>query len=349
MYSLMANWGIKGIAFLGIALVLANPVFGLAQEQTTMDATEVVDAVGPGVVTVINEQQAVRPGAPALVPAGSGTGFILDNDGHIVTNEHVVRDGDEFSVIFSDGTERPATLVGADPISDLAVIQVEGELPAIVTLGDSTELEVGEPVLAIGSPLGAFSNTVTGGIISALGRNFPGSSFYTNLIQHDAAINPGNSGGPLVDMEGEVIGVNTLGIPQTERGPVQGIFFAIPSNTVQRITGQLIEKGRVTYPYLGIGAIEPVTEQVATQYDLEVDRGALITEVMPGGPAMEAGVREGDVILSVAGEAIDETTSLTEALFAHEPGDTVPLQLQRGSDEMEVEIRLGERPSNQGN
>jgi 2-alkenal reductase len=345
MHDRMASWwSIGSLAVLGLAFLLASPVSGWTQEEAAMDATEVVDAVGPGVVTVINEQQAPRPGAPALVPAGSGTGFILDNDGHIVTNEHVVRDGDQFSVIFADGTERPATLVGADPISDLAVIQVEGELPAMLTLGDSTELEVGESVLAIGSPLGAFTNTVTGGIVSALGRNFPGSSFYTNLIQHDAAINPGNSGGPLVNMTGEVVGVNTLGIPQTERGPVQGIFFAIPSNTVQRIADQLIEKGRVDYPYLGIEAIEPVTEQVAAQYGLAVDRGALVTDLVPGGPAVEAGVRVSDVILSVDGQAIDERTSLTEALFAHEPGDTVPVQLQRGTEEVLVEIELGERP-----
>jgi len=224
------------------------------------------------------------------------------------------------------------------------VIQVEGELPAILTLGDSTELEVGEPVLAIGSPLGAFTNTVTSGIISALGRNFPGASFYTNLVQHDAAINPGNSGGPLVNMDGEVVGVNTLGIPQTESGPVQGLFFAIPSNTVERIAEQLIEEGRVVYPYLGVEAIEPVTEQLAAQYGLAVDHGALVTNLVPGGPAAEAGVQEGDVILSVDDQDIDETTSVTEALFEHEPGETVPVELQRGSEQVEVEIELGERP-----
>lgn len=149
-------------------------------------------------------------------------------------------------------------------------------------------------------------------------------------------------------MAGKVIGVNTLGIPRTERGPVQGIFFAIPSNTVQRIAEQLIEKGRVVYPYLGIGAIEPVTEQVAAQHGLEVDRGALVTEIVPDGPAVDAGIREGDVILSVAGQVIDGKTSLTEALFAHKLGDTVPLQLQRGNEETQVEIRLGERPLDYG-
>jgi len=333
------------LAIIAMAFMVASPVQALTQDNSSaMDATEVVDAVGPGVVTVINAQQTQDLATAGTVPAGSGTGFVIDDDGHIVTNEHVVRDGDEFSVIFSDGSERPATLVGADPVSDLAVIQVEGELPAILTLGDSTELEVGEPVLAIGSPLGAFTNTVTSGIISALGRNFPGASFYTNLVQHDAAINPGNSGGPLVNMDGEVVGVNTLGIPQTESGPVQGLFFAIPSNTVERIAEQLIEEGRVVYPYLGVEAIEPVTEQLAAQYGLAVDHGALVTNLVPGGPAAEAGVQEGDVILSVDDQDIDETTSVTEALFEHEPGETVPVELQRGSEQVEVEIELGERP-----
>lgn len=336
---------LTSLVIIAMAFMVVFPVPALTQDDSSaMDATDVVEEVGPGVVTVINAQQAQGPGEAGTVPAGTGTGFVIDDEGHIVTNEHVVRDGDEFSVIFSDGSERPATLVGADPISDLAVIRVEGDLPAILTLGDSTELEVGEQVLAIGSPLGAFTNTVTSGIVSALGRNFPGSSFYTNLVQHDAAINPGNSGGPLVNMDGEVVGVNTLGIPQTAEGPVQGIFFAIPSNTVERIAQELIDEGQVVYPYLGIEAIEPVTEQIATQYGLSVDRGALVTGVVPAGPAAEAGVQEGDVILAVDDQRIDETTSLTEALFAHEPGETVPVQLQRGAEEVEVEVELGERP-----
>lgn len=329
-----------------VATMLMTPLATVVQAQPApVEATEVVDEVSPAVVTVINEQEVQSPAGTGLTPAGSGTGFIISDEGYIVTNEHVVRGGDEFSVIFSDGTERPATLVGADPISDLAVMQIEGEVPGTVSLGDSTELDVGQPVLAIGSPLGAFTNTVTAGIVSALGRNFPGANFYTNLVQHDAAINPGNSGGPLVNMEGEVVGVNTLGIPVGEGGlPVQGLFFAIPSNTVEQITEQLIETGEVVYPYLGIQAVEPVTEEIAAQAGLAVDHGALVTGLDPGGPAMTAGVQEGDVILSVGGQTIDQTTSLTEALFEYEPGETVPVELQRGDETVEVEIELGERP-----
>lgn len=334
------------LAVIMLAITLIGPLGGLAHGQSgAMDATEVVDEVAPAVVTVHNEQVTQSTRGSDLTPAGSGTGFIINDEGYIVTNEHVVRDGDEFSVVFADGTERPATLVGADPISDLAVIQVDGEVPGTIPLGDSTGLEVGQPVLVIGSPLGAFTNTVTAGIVSALGRNFPGATFYTNLVQHDAAINPGNSGGPLVNMDGEVVGVNTLGIPVDQGGqPVQGLFFAIPSNTVEKITDQLIENGEVAYPYLGIEAVEPVTEEIAAQAGLSVDRGALVTGIAPGGPAASAGVQEGDVILSVDGQTIDESTSLTEALFAHEPGETVPLELQRGDETVEVEIELGERP-----
>jgi S1-C subfamily serine protease len=345
MQHIFRIWVSTGLAVIMLAITLIGPLGGLAHGQSgTMDATEVVDEVAPAVVTVLNEQTTQGPAGAGLTPAGSGTGFIINDEGYIVTNEHVVRDGDEFSVVFADGTERPATLVGADPISDLAVIQVDGEIPGMIPLGDSTELEVGQPVLAIGSPLGTFTNTVTAGIVSALGRNFPGATFYTNLVQHDAAINPGNSGGPLVNMDGEVVGVNTLGIPETERGPVQGLFFAIPSNTVEKITDQLIENGEVAYPYLGIEAVEPVTEEIAAQAGLSVDRGALVAGIAPGGPAASAGVQEGDVILSVDGQSIDECTSLTEALFAHEPGETVPLELQRGDETVEVEIELGERP-----
>lgn len=341
----LRTWKQAVLTIIVLTFWLVTPVPTWAQDDPApMDATDVVEKVAPGVVTVVNEQRAPGLGDPQATPVGSGTGFVLDDAGHIVTNEHVVRDGDQFSVIFSDGMERQATLVGADPISDLAVIRVEGELPATVTLGDSTDLQVGESVLAIGSPLGTFTNTVTGGIVSALGRNFPGSSFYTHLIQHDAAINPGNSGGPLVNMAGEVVGVNTLGIPETERGPVQGLFFAIPSNTVRQITDQLIQRGQVIYPYLGIETVEPVTDEVAARYGLTANRGALVTNVIPGGPAAEAGLEQGDVILSVAGQAIDEKTSLTEALFAHEPGETVAVQVQRGNEPVEVEILLSERP-----
>ncbi|MCC6312658.1 MAG: trypsin-like peptidase domain-containing protein [Thermomicrobiales bacterium] len=336
------------------------PVF--AQEAATpvatsvpMDAEAVVAKVLPAVVTVIN-----APGAPAATPVavvpgqeplpqptGVGTGFIVDEQGHIVTNEHVVQGGDHFEVILQSGEKRPATLVGADPLSDIAVVKIDGTIPATLRFGNSDQLRVGQSVLAIGSALGDFTGTVTEGIIGALDRDFPlmqGAAAYSNLIQHDAPINPGNSGGPLVDAAGEVIGVNTLGINEVpEAGPVQGLFFAIPSDTVQRIVQTLIESGHVTYPYLG-AEIREISPDVAGQYDLPADYGAYIAGVVPGGPAEHAGLREGDIITGIDGKAIGRDDSFTELLFSHKPGDTVEVTLQRDGAEQKVNVTLGERP-----
>jgi 2-alkenal reductase len=213
-----------------------------------------------------------------------------------------------------------------------------------VPFGDPEQLRVGQPVLAIGSPLGAFTNTVTQGIISALNRDFPDDAglFYTNLVQHDAAINPGNSGGPLFNAAGEVIGVNTLGINQLpERGPVQGLFFAIPIDRVASVVAELIENGEVNYPALGIGGpFRSISEQVASQFDLRVDHGLYFTEVVAGGPADEAGMEGGDIILAINGEEIDADTAFSELLFAFEPGDTVTVTVQRGDEQLDFEVTL---------
>jgi 2-alkenal reductase len=320
----------------------------LADEQAS--TVDVVARVAPAVVTVINERELEANLAGGdLVPAGTGTGFIVDEEGHVVTNWHVVTGSDDLSVIFQDGERRDAELVGADEISDLAVIRVEGALPGVVPLGDSNLLQPGQTVLAIGSPLGQFTNTVTKGIVSALGRSIqeqPGKPELTGLIQHDAAINPGNSGGPLINLAGEVIGVNTLGLPESPAGvPVQGLFFAIASNTVQEIAGELIVEGVVEYPFLGIGNPVPINPQLASQNDLPVDYGVYVQQIVPGGPAESAGIEAGDIILAISGERIDEQQSLTEVLFQHEPGDVVLITMQRGDDVVEVELTLSERPN----
>jgi 2-alkenal reductase len=305
----------------------------------------------PAVVTVINERQAGGLRGAQALEAGRGTGFIVDDRGHVVTNWHVVANGDRFEVILSDGEKRPAEMVGSDRLSDLAIVRVEGDLPAVVPFGDSEALQVGQPVLAIGSPLGEFTNTVTDGIVSSLDRDFPeeaaqGEPAYSNLIQHNAAINPGNSGGPLFDLAGRVIGVNTLGIPRTEQGlPAQGLFFAIPSNTVQRIAAQLIEEGRVAYPLLGVQQAFPITPELVSQYELPVDHGLVVPEVVPDGPAARAGIQPGDFILAIGDERIDADTSFNEALFEHRPGETVPVTVWRGDQELRLEVTLGERPT----
>jgi 2-alkenal reductase len=322
----------------------ATPTENTLPASGDMTAVDVVDRVASAVVTVINQQMAQE--LNQIAPAGSGTGFIIDDQGHIVTNHHVVEGGEQFEVIFADGETRPATLIGSDSVSDLAVVKIEGEVPNVVPLGDSDALKPGQTVLAIGSPLGDFTNTVTQGVVSATNRDFPDprAGNYTNLIQHDAAINPGNSGGPLFNLAGEVVGVNTLGIPIDASGqPVQGLFFAIPSNTVARITQILMDEGRVIYPYIGVSST-PVTLQIAARENLPVDHGALVTRVSPGTPAEEAGIQEGDVILAIDGQEIDAQDALIDVLFAHRPGDTVDVTIQRGDEEITLEVTLGERP-----
>jgi 2-alkenal reductase len=340
---------------LGLAIGIVTGVLGLsrpgldafAQDEPaatpeTQQAVDVVERVGPAVVTVLNEQR--FSGSDGIQPVGSGTGFIIDDEGHIVTNWHVVDGGDRFEVIFVDGSQREAELIGADPLSDLAVVKVDGDLPGVVPLGDSDELRPGQPVLAIGSPLGAFTNTVTQGIVSAIGRDFPGSNTYNNLVQHDAAINPGNSGGPLFNFAGEVVGVNTLGIPTDDTGePVQGLFFAIPANTVKEIAAEIVENGRVIYPFFGI-TFDNVTPDVVAQLDLPVDNGVVVLEVENDGPAEEAGIEEGDIVVAIGGIAIDERTGFSEALFQFEPGDTVEVTIIRDGEEITVEMTFDERP-----
>jgi 2-alkenal reductase len=299
----------------------------------------VVQQVEGAVVSVINEQ-AFDESDEAL-PVGSGTGFIIDDQGHIVTNAHVVDGGDEFLVVFANGDRRDAELIGADEVSDLAVVRVEGELPAVVPFGDSDALHPGEPVLAIGSPLGTFTNTVTQGIVSAIGRDFEGSG-YNNLIQHDAAINPGNSGGPLFNMRGEVIGVNTLGFSEQNGQLVQGLFFALPSNNVRAITERLITDGQVIYPFFGI-TYQTITWQRAGQAGLPVDNGVFLSEITPGGPADFAGLSPGDIVLSINGVAIDEQNTFSEILFDYLPGDQIEVDVLRDSEQFTATLTLADR------
>jgi len=336
------------------AVIVASPASGATTQGevfvVTFDASQIVERVMPAVVTVINEQR-FNDGfsGQTSVEAGRGTGFAIDGSGNIVTNEHVVRGGSGFQVILSNGEKRSATLIGADATSDLAVVRMDGPPPANVEFGDSDSLQQGQPVLAIGSPLGDFTGTVTSGIVSALNRDFPlqqgrgGEGIYTDLVQHDAAINPGNSGGPLFDLTGRVIGVNTLGIPQSGTTPVQGLFFAIPANHVVRVVSELIENGAVAYPYFGITP-QQLTPDLSAQNDIPVDYGAYVISTEPGGPAARAGIREGDIVVAIGDQRIQDQTSFTEALFEHRPGDTVQATVLRGSEELVVEVTLSRNP-----
>jgi len=260
-----------------------------AAQVGIIDARTAVRATGPAVVTVINQMETTGGFGPGGGATASGSGVIIDRRGYIVTNNHVVENQSSLEVLFSDGTKLSATLVGTDPYSDIAVVKVEGDVPAVAEFGDSDLLEPGQPVVAIGSALGNFENTVTAGIVSALHRDlddFASSTSLQNLIQTDAAINHGNSGGPLLDITGKVIGINVAVVRNADMsGDVaEGLGFAIPSNTAKEISDQIINKGAVERPYIGI-SYQLLNPQLAAAYNLSRDSGLYITDVSPGSPA----------------------------------------------------------------
>ena len=321
---------------------------GQVDQAELFSLADLVEEVNPAVVTVINQQTFGgfydQQGEPQT--AGTGTGFFITEDGYLVTNNHVVEGSDDVSVIFADGTEVDAELVGTDPLTDLAVIKVDGEIPGYVELGDSAELRPGERIIAIGSPLGSYTNTVTEGIVSGIGRSVRGTSAaIDNLIQHDAAINPGNSGGPLFTLDGKVVGVNTLVVRQSGNGiSAEGLGFAIPSDTVAQVSEAIITDGRVERPYLGITFL-PLSPTTAATLEIDVDYGALVEEIQPG-PAADAGLQVDDVITEIDGDEVNEDSTLTDLLFEYEPGDTIEMTVYRSATDetLTLDVTLGTRP-----
>jgi 2-alkenal reductase len=320
-------------------------------QQGVLDARPAVRQVGPAVVTVVNKQQAGTRRSPgSQAPTALGTGVIIDNQGHIVTNQHVISNQQSLEVIFQDGTTASAKLVGADAFSDLAVIKVDGRVPAVAQFGDSDKLEAGQPVVAIGSALGDFRNTVTAGVVSALHRDLDGmgGTPLRDLIQTDAAINHGNSGGPLIDLAGGVIGINTAVVRGASFGGdiAEGLGFAIPSNTVKTVADQLIKSGSITRPYLGIQYM-PITPQVAAYYQLSRQSGIYVSQVEAGGPAEKAGLQANSIVTRFDGTELNENTSLVELLMKHKVGDSVKLTIvgPGATTEKEVTIVLGARPA----
>ncbi len=265
-----------------------------------------------------------------------GSGFIIDGSGHIVTNNHVIEDADQIEVKLTDGREYSAEIVGRDPNTDLALIKIDadGALP-LARLGDSDALEVGQWVVAIGSPFG-LEHTVTAGIVSAKGRVI-GSGPYDDFIQTDASINPGNSGGPLINMEGEVVGINTAIIASG-----QGIGFAVPVNMAKGIISQLKSHGEVTRGWLGV-AIQDLTPEIAEYYGLEPGKGVLVTEVFEDDPADRAGIRAKDVITSVNGRPVDSSRELTRMIAAIEVGDQTRIDVIRDDRKRRFEVRIAKR------
>jgi 2-alkenal reductase len=311
--------------------------------------TEAVEKVGPAVVTVIGKipGQNTVFGQTDDYPV-SGSGVIISEQGYILTNNHVVADTIEVAVIFADGSQLSAEIVGADLFSDIAVLKVDGRIPALAPLGNSDALKPGETVIAIGSPLGDFKNTVTVGVISATGRSLDIDENYQmeGLIQTDAAINQGNSGGPLVNLAGEVIGINTLIVRGGNFGSAvaEGLGFAIPANTVQAISQQLIEKGYVAYPYLGV-RWQWITPNIAYRYGLPVEAGSYVSNVEPNSPAAKSGLEAGDIIIGLDGETLDEDHPFINVLYDFSPGDTIILEIVRGQETLRLPVTLGEHPS----
>jgi 2-alkenal reductase len=318
---------------------------------TELSVADIAEASNPAVVTVYNlqtlESQNMFPGQnqpdtdsddPQRVASGSG--WIYDSDGHVVTNAHVVDGAESVQVQFYDGTTAEAEVIGVDTIQDVAVLKLNledgQELPGVLPVGDSGALRAGDEIVAIGSPLGEYANTVTDGIVGGLDRSLDtdaGGSL-DNLIQHDAEISSGNSGGPLLNMQGEFIGMNVAKIDSTgqQNVSVSGLNFAIDGNTVVDRVNQIIKDGTIVYPYLGVES-------------QETDNGTMVVNVVPDGPADTAGIQAGDVITAVAGVDIESVSGLTELLFEHHPGDSVDFTILRDGETLTITVTLGERPS----
>ena len=280
---------------------------------------------------------------------GLGSGVIVNREGYILTNHHVIQNAEDIKVTLYDNRYFEAKLVGTDPLTEVAVIKIEGDDLPVARLGNSEELEIGEWVLAVGNPL-QLSSTVTAGIVSAKSRNIgiirdadaesEGSYAIENFIQTDAAINPGNSGGALVNLSAEVVGINTAIASRT--GYYQGYGFAIPVDLAKKIMNDLIEKGYVTRAWLGIG-MRAVTEAVAERYNMDRPRGVLVETVMDRSPASRAGVEVLDIILEIDGEGVNQPNEIQNAVALKSPGETVTLTLLRNRRERTVEVELGQR------
>ncbi len=333
--------------------------------------TDVVDKVGPAVVrintsrtarTAARQPQGLDPfrrffgelpegfspedapqGGRRQVEQGTGSGFIINGNGQILTNAHVVQGADKVTVTLKDGRILQGKVMGLDTVTDVAVVKVEGDNLPSVALGDSEKIKAGEWAIAIGNPLG-LDNTVTAGIISATGRSSSqvgDGSKRVNYIQTDAAINPGNSGGPLLNASGQVIGMNTAILRNA-----QGLGFAIPINQVQKISGQLVAKGKVDHPFLGVQMVsltanirKQFNEESNASFNIDVDKGALIGRVIPNSPAAQGGVRDNDIIVSVNGRAVASAAEVQNEVEKSQIGSEMLLGIRRAGEEVQLKVR----------
>lgn len=301
---------------------------------------DVVAKVKPSVVAINTEVVTVDFFNRPFTQEAAGSGWIISEDGYVVTNNHVVEGAESITVILDDGRAIPADIVGTDWLNDLAVLKIDAENLTAVTVGDSLKLRVGDWVVAIGNALGE-GISATQGIVSALGVTLPVSQEQTlyDLVQTDAAINPGNSGGPLVNMAGEVIGINSVKTVQVE---VEGVGYAISSNEAIPIIQQLINAGFVIRPFLGIQGALTVDQAVATYFNLNINNGVLIRGIVPSGPAAQAGLKAGDVITEFEDQETTEANELIRAIHSSQVGQRVKITFWRGETENTTYVKLAE-------
>jgi S1-C subfamily serine protease len=337
------------LVLLGVGLFIGTQIGKSGSNTASVPTTQSAAAINalPEQIAATFRQSVVQINVVTDKGDGLGSGTIIDSRGYIVTNYHVISGEKQIQVELYNGTHVSAQLTGIYPPDDLAVIKIQPTPHmAVAKIGDSSQLNVAEYVMAIGNPLG-ITQTVTSGIVSALGRNIPAGPgvLIADAIQTDAAINPGNSGGALVDLQGELIGVPTLTIVNpTFNSPASGVGFAIPSNRVKFIVPQLIQDGRVTNTgraTLGVNTVS-VDAAVATQMNLSINQGALIVTIASNGPAAQAGLQTGDVIVRLGNEAITSSQSLANTLLSANPGTSVAVQVYRGGKQLTINARLSE-------